>query len=399
MSGLLAMIVGVLMIVGGPVFADAGNGSDKKDESLPAVATAASEGNGNSGDNGNAGGNSDKKDEAPAAAVEAPGKSGDNGNGAENGKGNDKKDEAAPAESNAGGNGNGSDNAPAGGSASEDKGKGAGWETSPGQEGKGCDQAGQGSGPYASTCDGSPSENGNGNGGGGGKPCAGCVGNADNKNPPGQMPNGSDPNNGYECDGNKGIGKGNPAHTSCTPGTPPPPPECKGKKCTPDNTCPGNSCNPCPGNGKKCTDDKDPCPGNSCNPCPGKSCEPHGPCDADPTMPGKQPCDEGEEPEEPVKPCDKDPNMPGTQPCKDDPDVVKPDVIDRPGQPGKPNQPVVLGERITRPSTPPVVAARQATTSAPGNSLPFTGANLLVFLGAGLSLTGAGVMLNGSKRK
>jgi hypothetical protein len=42
------------------------------------------------------------------------------------------------------------------------------------------------------------------------------VGNADNKNPPGQAPNGSDPNNGYECDANNGIGKSNPAHTGCT---------------------------------------------------------------------------------------------------------------------------------------------------------------------------------------
>ncbi len=70
--------------------------------------------------------------------------------------------------------------------------------------------------PYASTCDGRPSMNGNGKGKGKGKPCQGCVGNADNKNPPGQAPNGSDPNNGYECDGNKGVGQGNPAHSSCS---------------------------------------------------------------------------------------------------------------------------------------------------------------------------------------
>lgn len=68
---------------------------------------------------------------------------------------------------------------------------------------------------YASTCDGRASANGNGNGGANGKPCQGCVGNADNKNPPGQFPNGSDHNNGYECDGNNGIAKGNPAHSSC----------------------------------------------------------------------------------------------------------------------------------------------------------------------------------------
>ena len=93
------------------------------------------------------------------------------------------------------------------------------------------------SGPYDSTCDGTASANGN--GAGGGRPCAGCVGNADNKNMLGQMPNGSDSNNGYECDGNNGIAKGNPAHTSCTlttltpPPVPPPPPDeaCPPPKC------------------------------------------------------------------------------------------------------------------------------------------------------------------------
>jgi hypothetical protein len=59
--------------------------------------------------------------------------------------------------------------------------------------------------------------NGEGGGKATGKPCAGCVGAADNKNPKGQFPDGSDHNNGYECDGNKGIGKGNPAHTGCQP--------------------------------------------------------------------------------------------------------------------------------------------------------------------------------------
>ena len=78
-------------------------------------------------------------------------------------------------------------------------------------------------GPYSSTRDGSPSLNGNGNGLAVGKPCAGCVGAADNKNPPGQFPDGSDPNAGYECDTNNGIGQTNPAHTGCQP-TPPTPP-------------------------------------------------------------------------------------------------------------------------------------------------------------------------------
>jgi hypothetical protein len=71
------------------------------------------------------------------------------------------------------------------------------------------------SGPYDSTRDGSLSLNGNGNGNAVGEPCAGCVGKADNKNPPGQLPGPSDINAGYECDRNNGIGKTNPAHTGC----------------------------------------------------------------------------------------------------------------------------------------------------------------------------------------
>jgi hypothetical protein len=73
-------------------------------------------------------------------------------------------------------------------------------------------------GEYCSTSDGTPSANGNG-GGNGNQPCAGCVGNADNENPSGQHSNGSDHNNGYECDGNHGVGQGNPAHSGCQPTT------------------------------------------------------------------------------------------------------------------------------------------------------------------------------------
>ena len=78
-------------------------------------------------------------------------------------------------------------------------------------------------GAYDETCDGSPSGNGNGEGAAKGKPCAGCVGNADDKNPPGQKPNGSDHNAGYECDRNHGVGRSNPAHTGCTSTTSTPP--------------------------------------------------------------------------------------------------------------------------------------------------------------------------------
>ncbi|MDT7540021.1 MAG: hypothetical protein QOI82_3606, partial [Actinomycetota bacterium] len=75
------------------------------------------------------------------------------------------------------------------------------------------------SNPYKSTRDGSPSLNGNGGGQQVGQPCAGCVGKADNKNPPGQAPNATDGNAGYECDRNHGIGRSNPAHTGCTGGS------------------------------------------------------------------------------------------------------------------------------------------------------------------------------------
>ena len=87
-----------------------------------------------------------------------------------------------------------------------------------GRPAHGCDQAAENDGDaYDSTCDESPSQNGNGDGKASGKPCAGCVGAADNKNPQGQAPDGSDNNKGYECDENKGVGPSNPAHTGCIP--------------------------------------------------------------------------------------------------------------------------------------------------------------------------------------
>ena len=89
-------------------------------------------------------------------------------------------------------------------------------------------------GVYCSTRSGLPSMNGQGKGKAVGKPCAGCVGKADNKNPHGQMPGPSDRNAGYECDRNNGIGKTNPAHTGCKPGTPP--------DCTVTGTCPPPPC-------------------------------------------------------------------------------------------------------------------------------------------------------------
>ena len=97
------------------------------------------------------------------------------------------------------------------------------------RSGGGCSQTPYGSGGngantggvYDDTCQ--PKASGNGNGGGvaKGKPAAGTVGKADEKNPPGQQPGPNDKNNGYECDGNKGIARTNPAHTGCRTTTPP----------------------------------------------------------------------------------------------------------------------------------------------------------------------------------
>jgi hypothetical protein len=63
-----------------------------------------------------------------------------------------------------------------------------------------------------------PGNSDNDNSQGNGPPADGSVGNADDKTPGGQS-NGDNPNKGYECDDNQGVGKGNPAHTGCTTST------------------------------------------------------------------------------------------------------------------------------------------------------------------------------------
>lgn len=78
-----------------------------------------------------------------------------------------------------------------------------------------CSDAEPDAGYFCGTVRDKASGNGQGNGHATGKPWQAHVGKADNKNPPGQSEN--DDNNGYECDGNQGIAKGNPAHTSCAP--------------------------------------------------------------------------------------------------------------------------------------------------------------------------------------
>jgi hypothetical protein len=74
--------------------------------------------------------------------------------------------------------------------------------------------ANDGCGAYCPSNVGSPSGNGNGHAADH-APGAGTKGKADSKFPPGQAPDGNDNNNGYECDGNSGVGKSNPAHTGC----------------------------------------------------------------------------------------------------------------------------------------------------------------------------------------
>ena len=80
--------------------------------------------------------------------------------------------------------------------------------------------ANAGCGPYCPNNVGA--ETGNGGGNSNTPNGAGTRGAADGKYPPGQEPGGGDDNNGYECDGNNGVGKTNPAHTGCESSYPPP---------------------------------------------------------------------------------------------------------------------------------------------------------------------------------
>lgn len=193
-------------------------------------------------------------------------------------------------------------------------------------------------GAYCSTRDGSPSENGKGEGEANGKPCAGCVGKADNKNPPGQQPDGTDHNAGYECDRNQGIGKTNPAHTGCSPAPSVSPTE---SPCVPS--------------------DADPC----VPPCV--------PSDADPCVP-------------PCVPTDSEPCEPVCVPTAEEPcetATPTPSVLgtesERPETPAM--TPSVKGVKFTRSPAahpPAVVGSRLPTT---GNTVS---AGLLLLLGFGL---------------
>ena len=254
-------------------------------------------------------------------------------------------------------------------------------------------------GAYCSTRDGSPSQNGNGNGKATGKPCAGCVGKADNKNPKGQAPNGSDHNNGYECDGNHGIGKGNPAHTACKP----PCVDTPGHPCTPPCVdTPGHPCTPpCVDKpGKPCTPPCVDTPGHPCTPpcvdTPGHPCTP--PCVDTPGHPCTPPCS----PNASNDYCGNggDCTTTGTCPagCKAT-HTCKPPTC----TPTKANNfcSTVKGRvhHRTTTVTPPTTVLGEKVTRTP-NALPFTGAPVAALLGwALLALVLGGLLLMAGSRQ
>ena len=344
----LAFIVAVLvstLLLAGPALASPGNGNGYKDDQLGAQTqeTNVNEQDQSTEDSGTADDSEPGDKSKPGKSGEAQGQtkkedtdseSADASGQAASQSTSKTEDQPAKGSSKAAGQPEGSKDSRSSGSKN-----GGSANTAPAEDSKqdgpvhGCDQAKAGhTHDYASTCDGSPSKNGNGGGDGGGKPCAGCVGAADNKNPPGQFPNGTDHNNGYECDGNSGVGKTNPAHTGC-----PPPPTVP--VCDADINTPGIQ---------------------PCVPPP-----PPPVCDGDINTPGIQPC----LPPPPV--CDADINMPGIQPCKPpvDGDSVK-GVLIGPSVDGDSVLPQVV--------TPDHVLEVQLRPKAPlGSVLPVTGVDVI----------------------
>jgi LPXTG-motif cell wall-anchored protein len=269
-----------------------GNGNGAAADTGQAAAGNYGDTNSNGSDNGNSGnGNGNGSDNGSAAAASAAASSGggsaaksSNGSSA---KGSSSKGSSAKGSSSEGSSTKGSSAKGSSGKSSASNGKAADHKTkgTAGTSGNptqpqpisGADDNSGGAngqcpgGVYCSTRDGSPSLNGQGKGKAVGKPCAGCVGKADNKNPKGQMPGPSDKNAGYECDRNNGIGKTNPAHTGCKSTPPPVCVDQPGKPCTPPPPCvdqPGKPCTPPP----PCVDQ----PGKPCipPPPPGAECPP-----------------------------------------------------------------------------------------------------------------------------
>lgn len=258
-----------------------------------------------------------------------------------------------------------------------------------------CSGTPQTNGIYCSTRQGDPSGNGNQVAGNHtGEPCAGCVGKADNKNPPGQEksnPMGTFPNNGYECDHNNGIGKTNPAHTGCTSPTT----GGGGGDCTTTGTCP-KTCpdgSPLPASGVCPTQ----CPEGTVSGSNG-DCQP--PCVANPDAAGcKPPCPEGE--------------MLSNGSCVPTPQC-QPSAANNNCQPTTPNCTptaannfcsTVLGEKKTKTPQPPKTVKKvvlgEKTVRTPPGALPFTGLDIrwMLATGGGGLLLGSGLLLSGRRRR
>jgi hypothetical protein len=350
-------------------------------------ANGSDNGNGNgNGNNGNGNGNGGGSDSGSAAVVGTASSGGgssatSSGSSAKssssNGSSAKSSSSKGPSAKGSSSNGKAADHKTKGNSGTSGEVKHpqptSGADDNPGGANGQCADAnhdGYGDGVYCSTRDGSPSLNGQGKGKATGKPCAGCVGKADNKNPKGQMPGPSDKNAGYECDRNNGIGKTNPAHTGCKEGTPPDCVDQPGKPCIPTSPCVDEP-------GKPCTPQLGCVPSEANNNClPPQSCQPSeandfcgqgGPECEPPAVAGDNgECIFGQE----VILCPNGKVMPPN---------------------GKCHKPEVLGEEAFRPRPNAAVSQPQAGV------LPATGANggLGLLTGAGFVMlaAGAGAML------
>jgi hypothetical protein len=419
------------VLLSGTAFAGNGAASGGKSESASASAAqstaAANSGPGNSTSNSTASRSAGNGQGTPASTAQSPaGKGGSSDGGSQSSKSaapaasksqdkgtaSSSKDKGSASSSGSGpavvttsggskaakGESKGDSKAAKGDSKGDSKGGGkpAPADTTKPQPLSNADKNGTGANPgsscthaYCSTRDGRASENGNGDGKATGRPCQGCVGKADNKNPRGQRPNGSDRNNGYECDGNKGIGKGNPAHTSCAPGTSvlPSKPKDKAAPCTVHGS--GKD------NGKNCPQQNPATPGTAGTPgSPGTSDTPG--TAANPTGPRA-----------PAAPAA--PTAPTAPAVPAEPTVVLPIVVDRPATaPGALfappfTRPIGFGPAPTADTAVQgtLVTVRSTTSSMLPSALPFTGADaaLLAQIAVLALLSGAGFLYFARKQE
>jgi len=214
---------------------------------------------------------------------------------------------------------------------------------------------------YDSTCEGSASKAGEGGGSAKGRPCAGCVGNADYKEPRGQLDDGDhDGDAGYECDGNNGVARSNPAHTSC-------------RLPTTTNLCPpGTDLAGLPPGPNGC----DIPPGNLCPPGTDLAGLPPGPNGCD--LPPSEKCPPGS---------DREGLPPGPDGCNEDDvlgreDKVCPEGTDFAGEDMTNIKDCVLGKVIHSGGPKPPLGA----------ALPFTGSGgMLPVVALGLLLLASGM--------